>query len=372
MGDLSAGESAIYDRQIRLWGSSAQMRIKSSTVLLLGVTSTTVEIVKNIVLAGASLIIADDRSVDDSTSNFLIKLELDDLAGLSVGKATSIAAHRLNEHPAISCMRESEVGLESTMASISALIVSLASIDFNADRAKALSLECRKQGVAFFLVMDSREVSWMFSDFGKKHIVDSHTAPLKRDERTGERSALKTIEEFQFVDLEEYIASDLDAKLLKTKSSYPLKEVLFMKFFLEWMSKEKHGKDEERSPKRTRLQTFPEFVEKHLEDKFSGSRKDELVEAIRHMQERVRLDQGALPHIAAIHGALVSQEVVKFITKRDPPLVNQIVINPIDCGAVTVKTPATLSSQVIGGDSKEEDDVELVFTASDSNLDILD
>ena len=348
------------------------MRIKSSTVLLLGVTSTTVEIVKNIVLAGASLIIADDRPVDDSTSNFLIKLEVDNVAELSVGEATAIAAHRLNEHPQISCMRESEVGLESTMASISALIVSLASIDYNADRAKALSLECRKHGVAFFLVMDSREVSWMFSDFGNKHIVDSHTAPLKRDERTGERSALKTIEQFEFVDLEEYIASDLDAKLLKSKSSYPLKEVLYMKFFLEWVSHEKQVREGERSPKRVRRQTFPEFVEKRLEDKLSGSKRDEIVEALRHMQERVRSDQGAFPHIAAIHGALVSQEVVKFITKRDPPLVNQIVINPTDCAAVAVKTPASLSSQVIGGDSGVEDDVELVFTANDNNLDVLE
>ena len=349
------------------------MRIKSATVLLLGVTSTTVEIVKNIVLAGASLIIADDRPVDDSTSNFLIKLEVDNLAELSVGQATAIAAHRLNEHPKISCMGESEVGLQSTMASISALIVSLASIDYNADRAEALSLECRKHGVAFFLVMDSREVSWMFSDFGNKHRVDSHTAPLKRDERTGERSALKTIEQFEFADLEEYIASDLDAKLLKSKSSYPLKEVLYMKFFLEWMSKEKQVREGERSPKRVRRQTFPEFVEKRLEDKLSGgSKRDEIVEALRLMQERVRSDQGALPHIAAIHGALVSQEVVKFITKRDPPLVNQIVINPTDCAAVAVKTPAALSSQVIGGDSGVEDDVELVFTANVNNLDILE
>ena len=80
--DLSKGESAMYDRQIRLWGSNAQMRIKSATVLVIGLTRTTTEIVKNTVLAGANLILEDERVVDDQTRNFLIALELDDTTSM--------------------------------------------------------------------------------------------------------------------------------------------------------------------------------------------------------------------------------------------------------------------------------------------------
>jgi molybdopterin/thiamine biosynthesis adenylyltransferase len=82
--DLSTGESAIYDRQIRLWGSSSQLRIKSSTVLILGLTRTSTEIAKNAILAGANLILCDDSAVNDENRNFLIALELDDTTGMNL------------------------------------------------------------------------------------------------------------------------------------------------------------------------------------------------------------------------------------------------------------------------------------------------
>ena len=78
---LSTKESEVYDRQLRLWGSSAQMRIKSANVLVIGITASTVEIVKNLVLAGSNLLLEDERKVKES-SNFLIQLELDGVAGM--------------------------------------------------------------------------------------------------------------------------------------------------------------------------------------------------------------------------------------------------------------------------------------------------
>ena len=77
MTDLSTHESAIYDRQIRLWGSNAQLRIKQGHVLVVGVSSTTAEICKNTALAGANLIIVDDRPITPENVNFLISLEVD-------------------------------------------------------------------------------------------------------------------------------------------------------------------------------------------------------------------------------------------------------------------------------------------------------
>ena len=79
--DLSSGESAIYDRQIRLWGSNAQERIKSGTILVIGVTRVTSEIAKNLVLAGTNLIFEDDRPINGDNSNFLIALEVPNTEG---------------------------------------------------------------------------------------------------------------------------------------------------------------------------------------------------------------------------------------------------------------------------------------------------
>ncbi|ONK77810.1 uncharacterized protein A4U43_C02F10930 [Asparagus officinalis] len=73
--ELSAQETALYDRQIRVWGVDAQKRLSKTHVLVNGLNGTAVEFCKNIVLAGVgSLTIMDDRIVteDALNANFLI------------------------------------------------------------------------------------------------------------------------------------------------------------------------------------------------------------------------------------------------------------------------------------------------------------
>ncbi|KAI4967718.1 hypothetical protein ZWY2020_016967 [Hordeum vulgare] len=73
--ELTAQETALYDRQIRVWGVDAQKRLSKAHVLVCGVNGTTIEFCKNIVLAGVgSLSLMDDHIVteDDLSANFLI------------------------------------------------------------------------------------------------------------------------------------------------------------------------------------------------------------------------------------------------------------------------------------------------------------
>lgn len=64
---LSADETTLYDRQIRIWGVQAQQRLRDSRLLVVGVSGLTVEICKNIVLAGVGhLVLMDDQKVDAS------------------------------------------------------------------------------------------------------------------------------------------------------------------------------------------------------------------------------------------------------------------------------------------------------------------
>ena len=85
--NLSTGESAIYDRQIRLWGSNAQLRIKSAKALFVGLTASTVEIAKNTVLAGANIVLEDTRTIDAKSTNFLIQLEVDKTDGTQLASS---------------------------------------------------------------------------------------------------------------------------------------------------------------------------------------------------------------------------------------------------------------------------------------------
>ncbi|CAL5061382.1 unnamed protein product [Urochloa decumbens] len=74
-GELTAQETALYDRQIRVWGVDAQKKLSKAHVLVCGMNGTTIEFCKNIVLAGVgSLSLMDDHMVteDDLNANFLI------------------------------------------------------------------------------------------------------------------------------------------------------------------------------------------------------------------------------------------------------------------------------------------------------------
>ncbi|KAJ2718215.1 E1 ubiquitin-activating protein aos1, partial [Coemansia sp. Benny D115] len=57
---MSKEEIALYDRQIRLWGMEAQARMRSASIKFLGIKALTLEVCKNLVLAGLGKIILQD------------------------------------------------------------------------------------------------------------------------------------------------------------------------------------------------------------------------------------------------------------------------------------------------------------------------
>ncbi|CAI0446493.1 unnamed protein product, partial [Linum tenue] len=75
---LTEQETALYDRQIRVWGADAQRRLSKSHIFVYGMKGTVAEFCKNIVLAGVgSVTLMDDRAVTNEAlaSNFLIPPE---------------------------------------------------------------------------------------------------------------------------------------------------------------------------------------------------------------------------------------------------------------------------------------------------------
>ncbi|KAH9315127.1 hypothetical protein KI387_023754, partial [Taxus chinensis] len=75
---LTDQETAVYDRQIRVWGVDAQRRLSKSRVLVIGVTGVVAELCKNIVLAGiGSLTLMDDSPITSEalSAGFLILAE---------------------------------------------------------------------------------------------------------------------------------------------------------------------------------------------------------------------------------------------------------------------------------------------------------
>eukprot|EP00124_Ichthyophonus_hoferi_P005656 Ihof_evm2s884 gene=Ihof_evmTU2s884 len=71
-------EVKVYDRQIRIWGPKAQERIRSSKVLVVGMGTLSIEVLKNLILIGVkSAVIMDDQLVtnDDYCGSLFLQSE---------------------------------------------------------------------------------------------------------------------------------------------------------------------------------------------------------------------------------------------------------------------------------------------------------
>ncbi|KAJ5812499.1 SUMO activating enzyme [Penicillium riverlandense] len=93
---ISAAEIALYDRQIRLWGVSAQKKIGAAKILLISVKALANEVAKNLVLAGiGSLTIIDHEIVkeDDLSAQFFVSEEH---VGQNRAQAAGPQIHKMN------------------------------------------------------------------------------------------------------------------------------------------------------------------------------------------------------------------------------------------------------------------------------------
>ncbi|KAE9467587.1 hypothetical protein C3L33_00513, partial [Rhododendron williamsianum] len=87
--ELTEQETALYDRQIRVWGADAQRRLSKAHILVSGLKGTVAEFCKNIVLAGVgSLTLIDDRPVTEESlsANFLIAPDENVFSGKSLAE----------------------------------------------------------------------------------------------------------------------------------------------------------------------------------------------------------------------------------------------------------------------------------------------
>ena len=93
---LTEEEKARYDRQIRVWGAEAQNRLQNAKVLVIGLSGLHAELVKNIVLAGVSVVLVDSRTVQDHDLGYNFFLEKGDV-GKNVAEACIPRIQKLND-----------------------------------------------------------------------------------------------------------------------------------------------------------------------------------------------------------------------------------------------------------------------------------
>ncbi|XP_014276076.1 SUMO-activating enzyme subunit 1 [Halyomorpha halys] len=308
--NLTEDETELYDRQIRLWGIESQQRLRNARVLVIGLDGLGAEIVKNLVLSGVkSVLMLDNKAStsEDSHSNFLIPVEK---IGQNRAEASCQRAQNLN--PLVSVQADSQLVSEKSDEFFYDFEVV---VSCSQDLAQNIRIDnvCRSRSIPFIAAGDYGTFGFSFYDYCE------HTYSVEYS--SGKKGAeVKTkIETVSYPSMESVFNVNLkDPEVIKkfkrTPPGFFILKVLYK--FREEFKRDPTSDEED-------LQTLVKFRDALLDG------VDYPIENIPDVTFRC-VAVGMLSPCCAIIGAVVSQEVIKVVSKKDEPHKNFFFLNPFD------------------------------------------
>ncbi|KAL0415652.1 UNVERIFIED_CONTAM: SUMO-activating enzyme subunitB-1 [Sesamum latifolium] len=287
--ELTEQETALYDRQIRVWGADAQRRLSKSHILVSGLKGTVVEFCKNIVLAGVgSVTLNDDRLVteEELSANFLVPPDENVYSGKSLAELCCDSLTDFNPMVRVS-VEKGEVSKFSTdfFDKFDVVVISSCSLSTK----QSINEKCRKslKRIAFYTV-DCRD-------------------------SCGEI----------FVDLQNYIYT-------KEAVSVPWRSLprRVSKLYLAMRVIEKFEELEGRIPGETSASDLPN-VQKLRKELCEAQSLDES-QIPDSLLERLLEGRREFPPVCAVIGGILGQEVIKAISGKGDPLKNFFFFDAMD------------------------------------------
>jgi len=338
MSEITKQEFEQYDRQIRLWGIDAQKRLRKSKVLLIGMGGLGAEIAKNLVLSGIdSITLMDDRNVEEVnfTSQFFLKQE--DI-GRNIAEASVEKAQNLNPNVKVKSANYSLASYKETdnFDVISEFDV----VCLTGSTCKVrnmLDQECRKRKVKFVCGSVYGFYSFTFFDWMDHEYVEDQVSKEEDAKEVEQVNAkLKAKNELSIVE---------EPPLKKAKVNG--EEQKFARFCsFDQAMQEKWTNRKPRDLKRYTSQAF--FV-MQMVDKFHENHQrfpmhidedyDELekirVQILDHYKMKTNFVDvdfksfciGELCPTCAVTGGVISQEVIKCLSKKGIPHKNTLMFD---------------------------------------------
>lgn len=306
---LTDAQAEMYDRQLRVWGVSTQLKIAKAKVLVVGASPNNLECAKNIVLAGVSkVVLCEGRTTEkEERINFLVSLE--DIANkLSVAEAAAKSLQEMNPFGKVSAADFKIEDFEDKASEILGVntnydVVICCGRRVRANTVKQLNELCRERKIAFFLTECSSHHGYFFSDFGDAFDYVQKKKDDNDNNNDEKETALLTK---SFVSLDDAIQKTSFANF-KSKRSCKFAPIFCALKQMELSS----------------LNTTPSIdeVREHMTKKLQGG--DKLVDGISLNDLALFLDNRIeMPAIAAIVGGLLANEVIKAISQADEPVCN--------------------------------------------------
>lgn len=304
--ELTEHETALYDRQIRVWGADAQRRLSKCHILVSGLKGTVVEFCKNIVLAGVgSLTLNDDRTVTEEllSANFLIPPEANANSGKSLAELCCDSLKDFNPMVRVSVEKGDLSNFDvQFFGKFDAVIISSCSFSTK----QSVNEKCRKllKRIAFYSVDCRDSCGEIFVDlqnyiYSKKKGDDSVECLL------------------EYPSFEEAIS--VPWKSLPRRVS---------KLYLAMRVLEKFEDQEGYNPGETSAADLP-GIQKLRKELCAAHSLDES-QIPDSLLERLLEGRREFPPVCAIVGGILGQEVIKAISGKGDPLKNFFFFDVMD------------------------------------------
>lgn len=304
--ELTEQETALYDRQIRVWGADAQRRLSKSHILVCGMKGTVAEFCKNIVLAGVgSLTLVDDRVATDEalfSSNFLIPPDENVYRGKTLAELCCDSLKDFNPMVRVSVEKGDVSGFDGEFFNkYDVVVVSCCSLATK----KSVNEKCRKlsKHIAFYTV-DCRDSSGeIFVD------LQDHIYSKKNLEETVECK-------LQYPSFEEAISVPWRALPRRVSKLYFAMRVI-EKFEAEGCH-----------PGDVLIADLPGVLKLKKELCEANSLNESHIPD--PLLERLVTGTREFPPVCAVIGGILGQEVIKAISGKGDPLKNFFFFDAVD------------------------------------------
>ncbi|CAL5373041.1 unnamed protein product [Camellia sinensis] len=352
--ELTEQETALYDRQIRVWGADAQRRLSKAHILVSGLKGTVVEFCKNIVLAGVgSLTLIDDRPVTKEalSANFLIDPDDNEFTGKSLAELCCDSLKDFNPMVRVSVENGdlSSFGVDF-YDKFDVVVVSCCSITAK----RLINEKCRKlpKRVAFYTV-DCRDScgeifvdlqNYTYSKVGVHGLDWSSSKGIQEPNRClrllnfeNKTEQFTSIEPNQNQNqigktkkLDETIECQLQYPSFEDAIAVPWKSLprRMSKLYFAMRVIEQFEEAEGRDPGQTSKDDLPKVLKLRKELFEAQSLNESLIPD--SLLERLVSCTTEFPPVCAVIGGILGQEVIKAISGKGDPLKNFFFFDAID------------------------------------------
>ncbi|KAI4387992.1 hypothetical protein MLD38_000371 [Melastoma candidum] len=293
--ELTEEETALYDRQIRVWGADAQRRLSKASILVCGITGTLAE---NVVLAGVGCVtLVDDRSPteDALSANFLVPPSLELHGNKTLAQLCGDSLKDFNPMVRVSFQNGDPSSFSAEFFSkFDAVVVSGCTLSAK----KSINEKCRKslRRISFYSVDCRNSCGEIFVD-----LQDYKYTKKKLDE------AVEV--ELQYPSFQDAVAVPWRKLPRKVSKLYFAMRVL-----------EKFEELEGRNPRDVSIADLPGVLKLKRELCDAESLNESHVP--NSLLERLLAGTREFPPVCAIVGGFLGQEVIKGISGKGDPLKN--------------------------------------------------